>query len=215
MSLNDALTRLTADPRDREAAETLVAGLHRLGRILAAERGLDSATGEQVAQDLLVHIWSQVVAGTLNVGNADAWVRRALSNRLLDVLRRVRTKGVDAEELERLGGSHGPMGSDPVARFKAAFAAASEARRAQDREALATAWRRFWRTVDESRTLDAVVREEDPRANVGSAQRAHARMAEAVCEHADEDDVRGFRELLNLRVLSGGSGAARHRDGEP
>ncbi|MES2639713.1 MAG: hypothetical protein V4850_09525 [Myxococcota bacterium] len=214
-TLTDAVTRLTVDRTDKGAAKALVEGLHRLGRILAAERGLDASTGEQVAQDLLVHVWTQICAGTLRVEHVDAWARRALGNRLLDVVRRARTTPVEPDELERRGGAYVPVGSDPVARFRAAFAAALEARRAHDRPGLATAWDRYWRTVHESRTLEAIVREEDPRANVGSAQRAHARLADAVCEHADSDDVGLFRDLLNLRVLSGGAGPARLREGEP
>lgn len=214
MNLQEALDRLTGEPRDATAGRVLAEAVHTLAGHMARDMRLDAATGEQEAQELLLRVLSAAHAGTLRVTHAEAWLRRSLRNRLVSVVRAPKAEGLDAELLDRVPVETAP-GSNPVARLRAAYAAALEARAPVNRPGLEEAWRRYWRTVDESRTLEAIVREEDPDANVGSAQRAHDRMAKAVCAAAEPDDRARFEKLLSLRVLSGGAGEPRPGDGDP
>ncbi|MFN7145707.1 MAG: hypothetical protein ACK4YP_18165 [Myxococcota bacterium] len=214
MSPQEALERLVADARDAEAARVLNTFVHQVAAHEARAQGHDEATGEQEAQELLLHVITAAHAGTLRVKSAEKWARTALRNRLTSVHRAKKRVAQDPDVLDQVPVDMTPA-SNPVARMHSAYTLASEARREFDRPSLELAWKRYWRTVEESRTLESVVREEDPRANVGSAQRAHARMAEAVCANADPDDRALFEKLLSLRVLSGGSGNARRGDGEP
>ncbi len=104
-SLSDAernrfadLMAAVASSRDREAYADLFAYYAPRVKSYVMRLGADSATAEEIAQDVMVTVWRKADLFDRTQASLSTWIFRIARNRRIDVFRRTRKPDLDPEE---------------------------------------------------------------------------------------------------------------------
>ncbi len=204
-SLDDMAERLQVDPLDTVALQALVAEIRYAAETQARRfRDLGARELDDVFAEVVKVYWKRISEGTLPQEGLTGQVHVAVRRRFLsrwEAARRapIPLSGTEdgSSPLERFGEEQ-VLTSDPLEALWAAW----DVVRARNGASCERAWRRFWRVVDEGRTLSDVVREEDGERALAAARQAHARLVRALVAEAPPEDRELLRFVLHLRAVS-------------